>query len=60
MTKTAMGDPTDPKGVTPAVNLIRHNFIINPDSSGLGTTGGLWNLVRLGMLLSVTVLYVCV
>ena len=42
--KTTMGDPSDPKGITPNVNHVRHNFIINTGSSGLGKTGGLWNL----------------
>ena len=34
------GKPSD----LPALNHIRHNFVINSGSSGLGTTGGIWNL----------------
>ena len=41
---TNMGDPTDPSGVRPMTNHIRRNLIINSGSSGLGTTGGVWNL----------------
>jgi hypothetical protein len=34
------GRPSD----IPALNHIRHNFIINSGTTGLGTTGGIWNL----------------
>eukprot|EP00656_Telonema_subtile_P045506 TRINITY_DN5175_c0_g1_i1.p1 TRINITY_DN5175_c0_g1~~TRINITY_DN5175_c0_g1_i1.p1 ORF type:complete len:258 (-),score=46.98 TRINITY_DN5175_c0_g1_i1:128-901(-) len=42
--RTTMGDPLDPTGVRPQYTNITRNLIINWGSSGLGTTGGLWNL----------------
>merc|ERR1712007_381516 len=41
---TLLGNSTDPSGVLPSWNRIQRNFIVNFGSSGLGTTGGVWNL----------------
>merc|ERR1712151_1412381 len=38
------GNHSDLAGITPSWNRIQRNFIINFGSSGLGTTGGVWNL----------------